>query len=143
MTRAFAAGVRKVCVMDAAPKEQVAVTGYVAALPDPFPMIREAEVNLVKQGSAVVFRHPDGPGPNAGQVWVAWAEAGQGNALLELPVRQASVRVWHVKGWSRRVPTSGGRVRLVLSGDQKMAPPILVIDRPTTRIGPIANPELR
>lgn len=129
MTRAFAAGVDKVCVMDAAPKEQAAVTAYVVALPNPFPMFRETDASLVTRGRAMVFRHPDGLEPDAGQVWVAWAEAGQGDALVELPVRRGSVRFVYVDGAFRDVTVKEGRVRVALSGDEKMAPPILVVDR--------------
>ena len=55
MTRAFAAGIRKVAVMDASRKEQVAVQAYVQALPDPFPMARVAEKLKVVRGRVAAF----------------------------------------------------------------------------------------
>src|SRR4051794_16200619 len=48
-TRAFAAGIRKVCVMDASGREQAAVRGYVRVLPWPFPMQpADAEVKVLR-----------------------------------------------------------------------------------------------
>ncbi|HYG36521.1 MAG TPA: hypothetical protein VEC99_17135, partial [Clostridia bacterium] len=92
-TRGFAAGIRKLCVMDASPREQVAVRSYIRVLPNPFPMLPATKEISVLQGQAVAFRHPDGPEPNAGAVWVVWAVAGLENAEVEIPVQREQVEV--------------------------------------------------
>ena len=82
-TRAFAAGVRKVCIMDPSQCERAAVHGYVQALPRPFPM-RPADAEVkVASGRATAFVHIDGDKPEAGRVWVLWAVAGAGDAAGE------------------------------------------------------------
>jgi len=132
-TRAFAAGIRKVMVMDASPPEQTAVRAYVQTLPDPFPMLPAApEIDLV-QGRAAVFRHPDGSQPDAGQVWVIWALANTGRAKIAIPVKRQSVEVISINGQTNRLPAEGGRVQLDLKGDSKMPEPVLVVDRPASR----------
>ena len=101
-TRAFAAGIRKVCVMDASEKERLAVRAYVDALPWPFPM-REATAEIkVLQGSVAAFRHPDGNEPGAGQVWVLWAIANTGDATVEIPALRHSIDVISVDGKAKR-----------------------------------------
>ncbi len=129
-TRAFAAGIRKVVVMDASPAEQKAVRAYVSALPNPFPMLEASNEATVVQGQVSVFRHPDGAEPNAGQVWVVWVLANTGDATVEIPARRPQVRVVSVDGESRSFTASNGSVRLELKGDAKMSPAVLVIDRP-------------
>jgi hypothetical protein len=128
-TRAFAAGLRKVCVMDASARERTAVRACVRALPWPFPMHAvDSEVKVLR-GRAAVFRHPDSEQPEAGQVWVLWAIAGTGEARVEVPVRRQQLTLVHVDG-SRSVATATGqRLILELKGDGKMAPPVLVLDR--------------
>jgi len=129
MTRAFAAGVRKVCVMDASPTERVAVRAYLNALPNPFPMFREEEPELVLKGGAIVFRHPDGAQSTDGQVWIAWAKAGGEMAEVALPVHHRKVELIRVDGSVEQHSPIDGRVRISLASDRKMAPPILLIDR--------------
>ncbi|HEX2033769.1 MAG TPA: glycoside hydrolase family 44 protein [Chloroflexota bacterium] len=130
MTRAFAAGLRKVCVMDVSEPEQAAVRGYVRALPWPFPMLpAEAEVQVLR-GHVVAFRHPDGETPQDGQVWVLWAHAGTGDAEVEIPLAHERVTVVHTEGTTTEGHIPDRRLRLTLKGDGEMAPPLLVIDRP-------------
>jgi len=128
-TRAFAAGIRKVCVMDASPLEQKAVRAYVKALPNPFPMLEVSNEVVVLQGNVSVFRHPDPVEPYAGQVWVVWPLANTGDATVEIPVCRPLVWVVSVDGNSRTVMANAGRVRLDLKGDSKMPAPVLVVDR--------------
>ncbi len=129
-TRAFAAGIRKVCVMDASPSDHAAVKAYVAALPHPFPMRpAEADVRVVR-GQARAFRHPDGAGPGAGCVWVFWAVADTGDARVDVPAAGERVTLVHVDGSKTASQASDHRVIVELKGDKKMAPPVLVIDRP-------------
>jgi len=130
LTRAFAAGLRKIAVMDASAAEQRAVRAYVAALPNPFPMLPASNEVMVAQGRVCAFRHPDGPGPDAGQVWVVWALADTGPAQVELPVRRARVEVISVDGQSSPFAVNASRVRLGLKGDSKMPAPVIVVDRP-------------
>jgi hypothetical protein len=127
-TRAFAAGVRKVCVMDASEAERIAVRTYVKALPWPFPMNRADALATVKQGQAVVFKHEDAS-PNGGRVWIIWAIAGGDDAIVEIPVRKESVAVWGVDGSEKLVKCANGRLSLRLQGDPKMSPPSIIVDR--------------
>ena len=130
-TRAFAAGIRKVCVMDASVREQAAVRGYVGALPWPFPMRpADSEVRPLR-GHLRAFRHTDAGGTDAGQVWVLWAVAGAGPARAEVPALRARVTLVHVDGTKSEASARGGRITVELEGDAKMAPPVLVVDRPT------------
>ena len=130
-TRAFAAGVRKVCVMDAAELEIVAVRAYVAALPWPFPMNRaDNEVKLLTGGTNLVaYRHLDGSKPDEGQVWVLWTAAGSANATIELPAHNTTVTLISTDGSKTQQEPVAGRVTVELTGDQKMSPPVLVVDR--------------
>lgn len=128
-TRAFAAGIRKVCVMDASPPEQIAVRAYVNALPNPFPMLPAANEVKVIHGQVSVFRHPDAAETDAGQVWVIWPLANTGDAAVEIPLSRPQVRVVSVDGSSRTITANDGHVRLELKGDSRMAPAVLVIDR--------------
>jgi hypothetical protein len=129
-TRAFAAGIRKVCVMDASPAEQAAVHAYVTTLPNPFPMLSASNEVVVVEGKVNAFRHPDGPEPDAGQVWVIWALADTGPAIVQVPAQRERVEVVSVDGKSNTFTVVAGRVRIELAGDSKMAAPLLVVDRP-------------
>lgn len=128
-TRAFAAGIRKVIVMDASAPEQKAVRAYVDALPNPFPMFEAAKEVVAIRGQISAFRHPDTAEADAGQVWIVWPLANTGDATLEIPARRPQVRVVAVDGTARTFTASNGRVRLELKGDAKMAPAVMVIDR--------------
>ena len=129
-TRAFAAGIRKVVVMDASEPEQKAVRTYVETLPRPFPMLAASNEVEVVNGRVAVFRHPDGAQPDAGQVWVIWALAGTGPASVKVPVLHPRVQVISVTGQTNRVTAEAGRVRLDLKGEAKMPEPLLLVDRP-------------
>jgi hypothetical protein len=129
-TRAFAAGIRKVCVMDASPAEQTAVHAYVNTLPNPFPMLSASNEVVVVEGRVNAFRHPDGPEPDAGQVWVIWALADTGPAIVQVPAQRERVDVVSVDGKSNTFTAVAGRVQIELAGDSKMAAPLLVVDRP-------------
>lgn len=135
LTRAFAAGIRKVVVMDASIPEQVAIRSYVRTLPNPFPMARAAERIQVLNGKAVAFCHGDPPekqpesAGREGQVWVVWAEANTGDATVEVPMVQSTVEAVSVDGSRQTLTASNGRVRIYLQGDAKMPPPLLLIDR--------------
>jgi hypothetical protein len=128
-TRAFAAGIRKVCVMDASAKERIAVRAYVQALPWPFPMKPADDEVKVVRGRVTAFRHSDGSGAEGGAVWVVWAVAGTGGASIEVPVRRGSVKVILVDGKTVNLNATGGRVRIDLQGDAKMAAPVIIVDR--------------
>jgi hypothetical protein len=140
-TRGFAAGIRKLCVMDASAVEQVAVHAYVSALPNPFPMLAADKEIRVRSGRAVAFHHPDPLTTfNSGQlnsaattnrpgVWVLWAVADAGDAVVEIPVTQTSVRAISGNGSAESIEANGGHVRIRLKGDPRMAPPVLVSDR--------------
>jgi len=128
-TRAFAAGLRKVCVMDASERERAAVRAYVRALPWPFPMKpADTEVKALR-GRAAAFRHPDGDPSDAGQVWILWAIADTGDAEVAVPITRERVTLVQVDGSESFTSTPGHRLNLVLKGDHKMAPPVMVIDR--------------
>jgi len=129
MTRAFAAGIRKLAVMDAPAPEQVAVRTYIRALPNPFPMAPAMAEVRVPRGRVIAFKHTDGTLGNAGTVWVAWALAGSGSATVEIDVLRPAVQLVSVDGLSRTIPVVDGRVRVDLEGDAKMAPPVLLVDR--------------
>ena len=129
-TRAFAAGVRKVCVMDASEREGAAVRGYIQTLPQPFPMRpADAQVKALR-GHATAFLHHDGAGPEAGKVWVLWAVADQGDARVEVPVTHDRVTLMQVDGSKTEHDSSSHILTVNLKGDRKMAPPVLVVDRP-------------
>jgi hypothetical protein len=131
MTRAFAAGVAKVCVMDASPEEQISVRTYIEALPNPFPMLRMSNQVDILRGQAAVFWHPDQPASDGGGVWALWAEAGRGDASVSVPVKSAEVVIRTVGGARQVARAAQGRVTISLHGDAKMAPPVLIIDRPS------------
>lgn len=128
-TRAFACGIRKVCVMDASPLEQTAIKAYVKVLPNPFPMIAADKEIKVLQGQPVAFRRRDGQQPDEGQVWVVWAKANTGDAEVEIPVVRPRVTVISVDGSMQTMEAKGGSVMLHFKGDTKMAPGVLVVDR--------------
>ncbi len=124
-TRAFAAGVSKVVVMDASKPERIAVRAYVDALPNPFPMrCADAEV-LVLSGHPVVFCHADEGG---GRVWVLWA-ANADEAVVEIHTRGKEITQVSIDGVETRLKSAARPVTVRLPGDVKMAPPLLVIDR--------------
>jgi DNA-nicking Smr family endonuclease len=129
MTRAFAAGIRKVVVMDASAPEQLAVKTYIQALPDPFPMLPANREIRVDRGQAVVFRHPEPESDGGGNVWVAWAVAGTGDAEVEIPTKLEQLEVVSVTGQKEFVPAKEGFVRVSLRGEAMMAPPVLLIER--------------
>ncbi|HEY0073256.1 MAG TPA: hypothetical protein VGB77_04070, partial [Abditibacteriaceae bacterium] len=125
-TRAFAAGIRKVIIMDASLPEQVAVRAYIQALPNPFPMLPATSQVKIIQGRVVAFRHPR-EGKN-GQVWIVWTQANRGDALIEIPVQKKQVEIVSVDGKKRLMVTPNNRLRVTLKGDAKMAPPLLILD---------------
>jgi hypothetical protein len=129
-TRAFAAGIRKVDVMDASPLEQLAVRTYVQALPDPFPMQRADDRVTALSGTAVSFCHLDNTNADAGRVWILWAAAGTGDAEAGVPCVRKQVRRMLVDGSETMMTGTNGLLRIHLPGDKKMSPPVLLIDRP-------------
>jgi hypothetical protein len=134
MTRAFAAGVAKVCVMDASVPEQTAVKTYIETLPNPFPMQRMSNKVDIVSGHATIFWHPDRAAFEAqlGGVWVLWADAGTGDATVSIPVTRPEVIVRQIDGASQTNRVESGRITVHLRGDAKMAPPAIVIDRSQT-----------
>lgn len=124
-TRAFAAGIRKVIIMDASNSEQDAVRAYIKALPNPFPMLPATKEIKVLKGRAIAFRHPRDKNSH---VWIVWAQADTGNALVEIPVQKQQIEIVEVDGKKRRADTRNQRLRLSLKGDVKMPPPLLIID---------------
>ncbi len=128
-TRAFTAGIRKVMVMDASPPEQAAVRAYVRLLPNPFPMLPAMRGISVLRGQPAVFTHLDAPEPNAGRVWIAWALAGTGDATVEIPVLRQHAVLVGVEGRREELAAPTYRVRVELTGDSKMASPVLLVDR--------------
>jgi hypothetical protein len=131
-TRAFAAGIRKLGIMDPSAPEQKAVRAYLAVLPNPFPMLPAANELEAVQGQVSAFRHPDDLAPNAGQVWVIWAVAGTGPAQVEVPVQREILQVVSLDGLSHPLPANAGRLRIDLKGDSKMAAPVIIVDRPAS-----------
>jgi hypothetical protein len=150
-TRAFACGLRKVCVMDPSVPEQTAIRTYISVLPNPFPLVLVANgpstlgpvrprlespanpafgsINT-RQGRTVSFLHQDGLGPDAGQVWIIWPLAGSGDATVEVPVRHRAIITVTVAGIRESHLANDGKIVLFLEGDAKMPAPILVVDRP-------------
>ena len=132
LTRAFAAGVRKVMVMDASSPEQTAVRAYIRALPNPFPMERANDRVRALRGAPVVFYHPDNTNADAGRVWVLWATAGMGDAEVDLPIIRNLVKAVLIDGTEDSMTGTNEHVRVHLRGERKMAPPVLLIDRPAS-----------
>jgi len=128
-TRAFAAGIRKVIVMDASRPEQAAVRAYIRALPHPFPMQRADARITALGGRPVAFCHQDRTNADAGRVWILWAAAGTGSAEVELPCIREQIKRVLVDGTETLMTRTNGSVRIHLRGDSKMAPPVLVLDR--------------
>jgi hypothetical protein len=132
-TRAFHAGVAKVCVMDASDAEQTAVRLYVAALPDPFPMHEAADRVGVLAGTPDVFVHEQkGTGGDPRRTWIAWNAAGENDAddpaVIEIPVVRAQARLLHPAGDEAMLTAADGFVRVELPYDDSIAPSIMVID---------------
>jgi hypothetical protein len=130
-TRAFAAGLRKVCVMDASPPERAAVRAYVRALPWPFPMEPADADVIVRRGTVNAFRHRDARPDGGDTVWVLWAAADTGDAQVEVPVGHGRVTLVRVDGSETVAETPDRRLNVELKGDRKMAPPVIVVDRAT------------
>jgi hypothetical protein len=128
MTRAFACGIRKLVVMDASRKEQAAVRAYIQALPDPFPMVPGTEKVKTARGKLTAYSHTDRTG-KPGRVWIVWAQAATGDAEAEISVTHDKVEIVQVDGRRETVSAPGHRVRVRLKGDEKMAPPVILIDR--------------
>jgi hypothetical protein len=137
-TRAFAAGIRKVIVMDASPPEQAAVRAYLQALPQPFPIQRADAQITALGGRPLAFCHQDHTNSDAGRVWILWAAAGTGDAEVEVPCIQEQITTVLVDGTETVMTRANGRLRIHLRGDSKMAAPVLLIDRvaPPASAGP-------
>ncbi len=130
MTRAFAAGIRRVAVMDAASAEQAAEHAYTSILPDPFPMVRADSFATTIRGKAVVFQHNDrGTGQN-GCVWILWAQADTGDAVVKIPLRYANAAIVDTRGNVRIVNATNKTITVSLNEDAKMAPGLIIVDRP-------------
>lgn len=128
MSRAFAAGIRKVMVMDSQDEaERMSVATYVKHLPNPFPMQKEALEPL--EGTVWAYRHLEGEGANAGQVWILWAENAGAPAVVEVPIRHSQALLVDVTGVEQTVTATNGTIRVSLSSDE-MSPPRMVVDRP-------------
>jgi hypothetical protein len=134
LTRGFAAGIRKLMIMDASPPEQAAVRAYIGVLPNPFPMV-PATTNEISTlaGHVAAFMHTDGPETDSGRVWVLWALAGTGDAHVKIPVLRQRIHAVRVDGTSEFLTPSEGHAHVKLKGDKKMAPGILLVDRPGDR----------
>ena len=124
MTRAFASGVRKICVMDASEKEQTAVRTYVKTLPWPFPMQSADSLVRTQHDSISVFFHEDALSNTNRSVWIVWVAAGQQGTEVEIPVRGDSVHVLDITGAETTVLSKLGYVSIHLKGDQKNGAPI-------------------
>ncbi len=122
-TRAFACGIRKVAVMDAKGLEQSAVREYVRLLPNPFPMLSDERVQVVS-GNVSAFRHPSNE-----TVWVIWANAGTGTAVVDVPATRNFASVHTVDGKEATTNAADGFYRLELAGDEKMAPPVIIVEQ--------------
>lgn len=61
---------------------------------------------------------------------VLWAVADQGDAQVEVPVIRDRVTLVQVDGSNTEHRLSGHALTVNLKGDRKMAPPVLVVDRP-------------
>jgi hypothetical protein len=129
LTRAFAAGIRKVMIMDASGPEQTAVRAYTRALPNPFPMERADARARTLSGLPVVFCHRDNTNVDAGRVWVLWAAAGTGDAEVELPSLRQQAKAIQVDGTKTAIASTNEHLRVHLRGESKMASPVLLIDR--------------
>ncbi|HEX7860920.1 MAG TPA: hypothetical protein VF773_11370 [Verrucomicrobiae bacterium] len=130
-TRAFAAGVRKVCVMDASKPEIRAVRAYIDALPWPFPMHRadEAIQAINPSSKPIAYRHLDSSDPQGGQVWIIWTPPGQVDSIIKVPVHRSSVTIIKSDGSKNTQTANDGQVEVRIKADQKMVEPVLVVDR--------------
>lgn len=129
MTRAFAAGMRKVCIMDATAAERKAVRIYAQALPAPHPMIYSVDQIEVLAGKAHAFRHPLGDQPQDGRIWVLWAEDGTQGAVVRLPVQSDQVGIVDHLGNTQIIPANGNQVTLGLQGGGDASTTYLLLDR--------------
>ena len=83
-------------------------------------------------GHVTAFHHLDSVAAESGQVWIVWALAGTGNARVQIPVTHDRVKVMNVDGTDsfQNAATTDHQVTIDLQGDSKMAPAVIVIDRP-------------
>ena len=126
-TRAFAAGIRKVVVMDAKTLEQQAVRTYIQALPNPFPMLpATSDLNMVN-GNAIAYKHPEG---DTGFTWIIWAQVDTGDATIQIPVSGTQVEVIEVTGTKSTLESTDGWIQINLNGDSIMPEPIIIFERP-------------
>ncbi len=126
-TRAFAAGIRKVTVMDAKPLERTSVSIYVKKLPHPFPMHRMEEGFQVIEGNPILYLHANET-KQMNRVWIAWAKVDTGDAIIELPINGPSVELFHVDGRAEIPTIENGNLRLHLPGDELMPTPVMVVE---------------
>lgn len=126
-TRAFAAGIRKVVVMDAKPLEQTAVRTYVEALPTPFPMLPATTDLKIIQGNPIAYKHPE---PNNGFTWVLWSQVNTGDSIAQIPVSSPKVESIQANGSKNTIESKNGWIQLNLPGDNKMPAPIIITDHP-------------
>lgn len=124
-TRAFAAGVRKVCVMDAAPIERIAIKNYTETLPWPFPMEPANAAAKVTRGQASIFRHKS----NNQTTWIAWALPGPNGAIVQLPMTNRMATFIDIAGVKTSVSVNNNQFTIDLPADEKMPAPIIVLDR--------------
>jgi len=129
-SRSFAAGIRKVVVMDASVPEQIAIKTWIQTLPDPFPLHPANGQVTAISGHATAFLHEDRAGPHKGKVWVAWANADGREADIEIPVQEKHATLLTTDGRTREAVVNNGRIRIKLKGDSKIAQPVLIVDRP-------------
>lgn len=76
------------------------------------------------QAVSATINPTNGPG-----VWVLWAVAGAGDALVEVPVTHSRVAVVSINGQPVPFAATDMQTQFTLKGDPKMPPPVLVIDR--------------
>jgi hypothetical protein len=128
MTRAFAAGMRKVCVMDAVPDERSAIHNYTALLPSPHPMLYAPNDLRVISGQVLAFRHPLGEHPRDGQIWVLWAADDTSGASVQVPVARQDITLLRHDGAAQVVHPDGHWLPLDLSGGANVSSTYLVVD---------------
>lgn len=129
-TRAFAAGVRKVNVMDPGNEQELtSIQRYVQLFPDPFPMFDETDNLGLSREEAFAFRHPGRVFGVEGNFWIIWAANGAKDTSLSLPAEGDEVLVLDVDGTETRLPVVGGLVSVPVEA-KKISPPRVVIDAP-------------
>lgn len=80
------------------PLEQTTVKSYIQELPDPFPMLPAPDRLTILDGQVRAFRHPKGPAPEEGQVWVIWAIVDTGDVSVTVPVFHSEVEIINPTG---------------------------------------------